>query len=87
MQVVYRANNLIEAHLAKHALEGLDIPVFVFGESLQGGAGELPLFGALRVCVPDSYLDEAMACLKELPLRQGCENHGEEDPGALPAAG
>lgn len=87
MQVVYRANNLIEAHLAKHALEGLDIPVFVFGESLLGGAGELPLFGVLRVCVPDSYIDEAMACLRELPLEQGCESHGEGDPGALPVTG
>ncbi|MGH8027844.1 MAG: hypothetical protein ACREO0_14070, partial [Pseudoxanthomonas sp.] len=29
VQVVYRANNLIEAHLAKHALEGMDIPVFI----------------------------------------------------------
>lgn len=87
MQVVYRANNLIEAHLAKHALEGLDIPVFIFGESLLGGAGELPLFGVLRVCVPESHLDEATACLRELLLEQGCEDHGEEDMGALPAAG
>lgn len=87
MQVVYRANNLIEAHLAKHALEELDIPVFIFGESLLGGAGELPLFGVLRVCVPDPYVEEATACLKELPLEQGCEDHGEGDPGALPAMG
>lgn len=87
VQVVYRANNLIEAHLAKHALEGLDIPVFIFGESLLGGAGELPLFGVLRVCVPDSYVDEAVAGLKELPLEQGCEDQSEEDPGALPATG
>ncbi|KAF1706564.1 DUF2007 domain-containing protein [Pseudoxanthomonas sacheonensis] len=85
MQVVYRANNLIEAHLAKHALEGLDIPAFIFGESLLGGAGELPLFGVLRVCVPDSHIDEAMACLKELPLAQECGSHGEGDPDALPA--
>lgn len=87
MQVAYRANNLIEAHLAKHALEGLDIPVFIFGESLLGGAGELPLFGVLRVCVPDPYIDEAMACLKELSLGQECADHGEGDPGALPATG
>jgi hypothetical protein len=87
VQVVYRANNLIEAHLAKHALEGLDIPVFIFGESLLGGAGELPLFGVLRVCVPDLHVEEATACLKELPLEQGCEDHGEGDPGALPATG
>jgi hypothetical protein len=87
VQVVYRANNLIEAHLAKHTLESLDIPVFIFGESLLGGAGELPLFGVLRVCVPDPYLEEAMACLKELPLGQGCEDRDEGDPGALPATG
>ncbi|MET1163270.1 MAG: DUF2007 domain-containing protein [Pseudoxanthomonas sp.] len=87
MQVVHRANNLIEAHLAKHALEGVDIPVFIFGESLLGGAGELPLFGVLRVCVPDPYVEEAMACLKELQLEQEREVQGEEDPGALPATG
>ena len=87
MQVVYRANNLIEAHLAKHALEGVDIPVFIFGESLLGGAGELPLFGVLRVCVPDPYVDEAMACLKELQLEQEYQNQGEGDPDALPATG
>ena len=87
MQVVYRANNLIEAHLAKHALEGLDIPVFIFGESLLGGAGELPLFGVLRVCVPDPYVDEAVSCLQVLQLELACENHGGEDPGALPATG
>jgi hypothetical protein len=87
VQVVYRANNLIEAHLAKHALEGMDIPVFIFGESLLGGAGELPLFGVLRVCVPDSYLDEATACLQEMQLEQASGDHGKEDPGALPATG
>jgi hypothetical protein len=87
VQVVYRANNLIEAHLAKHALEGLDIPVFIFGESLLGGAGELPLFGVLRVCVPDPYLEEATACLMEIPMGQACEDHDQGDAGALPAMG
>lgn len=87
VQVVYRANNLIEAHLAKHALEGMDIPAFIFGESLLGGAGELPLFGVLRVCVPDPYFDEATTCLQELQLEQARDHHGEEDPGALPATG
>ena len=87
MQVVHRANNLIEAHLAKHALEGADIPVFIFGESLLGGAGELPLFGVLRICVPDPFVEQAMACLKELQLEQARDIQGEEDPGALPATG
>ena len=63
MQVVYRAQNLFDAHLARHLLEDAGIPVFVMGESLLGGAGELPLFGVLRVCVPDGHETEAAACL------------------------
>src|SRR6218665_963182 len=53
MQLVYQTNNLFDAHLARHALEDAGIPAFVFGENLLGAAGELPLFGVLRVCVPD----------------------------------
>lgn len=66
MQVAYRAHNLFDAHLAKHLLEEADIPAFVMGESLLGGAGELPLFGVLRVCVPEGYEEEASACLQVL---------------------
>lgn len=78
MQVVYRAHNLIDAHLAKHLLEDAGLPVFVFGESLLGGAGELPLFGVLRVCVPDGYEEEAAACLQALSQGQA-EEAGDLD--------
>ena len=64
MQVVYRAQNLVDAHLAKHLLDDAGIPAFVMGESLLGGAGELPLFGVLRVCVPEGHEAEAATCLE-----------------------
>lgn len=70
MQVAYRAHNLFDAHLAKHLLEEADIPAFVMGESLLGGAGELPLFGVLRVCVPEGYEEEAAACVQVLSQEQ-----------------
>jgi hypothetical protein len=73
MQIAYRAQNLFDAHLAKHLLEEADIPAFVMGESLLGGAGELPLFGVLRVCVPEGYEDEAAACLQVLAQGQADE--------------
>jgi hypothetical protein len=76
MQVAYRAHNLFDAHLAKHLLEEADIPAFVMGESLLGGAGELPLFGVLRVCVPEGYEDEAAACLQVLSQEQASEDTG-----------
>lgn len=87
MQVAYRADNLFDAHLAKHALEDAGIPAFVFGESLLGAGGELPLFGVLRVCVPDPLLPRAHAVVAGLgfgasgPISDGLE----DDPGLLPA--
>lgn len=68
MQVVYRANNLFDAHLVKHALEDVGLPAFVFGESLVGGMGELPLFGVLRVCVPDGAQEQAQDVIAGLDL-------------------
>jgi hypothetical protein len=68
MQVAYRADNLFDAHLAKHALEDAGIMAFVFGESLLGAGGDLPLFGVLRVCVPDESLEKAQEVLMVLGL-------------------
>ena len=78
MQVAYRANNLFDAHLARHVLEEAEIPAFVFGENLLGGAGELPLFGVLRVCVPDPCVPDAEAALARAGLL------GEDLAGAAP---
>jgi hypothetical protein len=92
MQVAYRAINLFDAHLARHALEDAEIPAFVFGEQLLGAGGELPLFGVLRVCVPDSALPHALDVLRAADLlpsglseaAAGPISGGEPDPGLLP---
>ncbi len=80
MQVAYRANNLFDAHLARHALEDAGIPAFVFGENLLGAGGELPLFGVLRVCVPDPCLADAEAALQAA----GLAGDGLPEAGADP---
>lgn len=85
MQVVYRARDLFDAHLAKHLLEEADLPVFVLGESLLGGAGELPMFGVLRVCVPDGYEEQASACLLALSQEHAVEGDEQDESGPLPA--
>lgn len=68
MKPVYDAANLIDAHLVRHALEDAGIPVFIAGESLTGGMGELPLHGLLRVCVPAAAWPEADAVVQALGL-------------------
>jgi len=88
MQLVYQAENLFDAHLVKHALENAGIPAFVLGESLLGAGGELPLFGLLRVCVPDSAKAEADAIVAALALGEGAGVpilDDDETPGLLPA--
>ncbi|MEE7546677.1 DUF2007 domain-containing protein [Xanthomonas sp. Kuri4-1] len=68
MQIAYRASHLIDAHLARHALEDAGITAFVFGESLLGGMGELPLFGVVQVCVGDADLHRAQEVLRAIGL-------------------
>jgi hypothetical protein len=91
MKVVYEAANLIDAHLVRHALEAQEIPVFLKGEALLGGMGELPLFGTILVCVPDVVWPEASDIVAALPLNQppaDAAGEGEElpaGPGWLPA--
>ena len=86
MRVVYEAASLIDAHLVKHALEETGIPVFLRGESLLGGMGELPMFGVVAVCVPDSAWPEARAIVDLLPIAMPCASvlDDEDDLGPLP---
>ncbi|GHA89762.1 DUF2007 domain-containing protein [Cognatilysobacter bugurensis] len=68
MRVVYEAANVIDAHLVRHALEDAGLPVFLRGEALVGGMGELPLFGVVAVCVPEAALPAAREILQTLPI-------------------
>jgi hypothetical protein len=87
MKVVYEAANLIDAHLVRHALEAVEIPVFLRGEQLLGGMGELPLFGLIAVCVPDAAWPEARDVVDALGLGEvpGEGSGADEDFGWLPA--
>lgn len=85
MKVVYEAANLIDAHLVRHALEAADIPVFLRGEQLLGGMGELPLFGLIAVCVPDVAWPAARGIVEALPLGEAPDAEAAaDDPGWQP---
>lgn len=51
MRIVYRAENIIDAHLVRNVLEGAGIPAHVSGEYLTGAMGELPVMGLVNVLV------------------------------------
>ena len=86
MKVVYEAANLIDAHLVRHALEAAEIPVYLRGESLVGGMGELPMFGVVAVCVPEAAWPQARAIVDELALDEPLAAAADDDaagPGGL----
>lgn len=66
MRIVYRAQNLIDAHLVKDALESADVPAFISGEYLTGGVGQLPALDYVAVLVPESSLDVAEPIVREI---------------------
>lgn len=89
MRVVYEAANLIDAHLVRHALEDAGLPVFLRGEALLGGMGELPLFGVVAVCVPEAALPEAREIVQALPItaQPAAGEHADEGIAPLPLHG
>lgn len=66
MRIIYRAQNLIDAHLVKDALESADVPAFISGEYLTGGVGQLPALDYVAVMVPASSVDAAESIVREI---------------------
>ena len=64
MIIVYHAANSLEAHLIKNLLEQHDIPVFIQGEHLQSGVGEIPAIGLVTVQIDNSHYNQAKQLIK-----------------------
>ncbi len=59
MKIVYNATDAIEAQLMKNMLQQVDIDAFIHGDILQGGIGELQVFGLVQVLVHDDNYYQA----------------------------
>ena len=93
MHIIYRAQNLFDAHLVKDALEHGEIPAFISGEYLTGAIGQLPAMDYIAVMVPDSSIPAASAIVRDVEA-QLCEARAAindvgdiDDEGALIFAG
>lgn len=89
MRIVYRAENLVDAHLVKDALEQDGIPAFIGGEYLIGGIGQLPARDFIVVSVPDVCMEAAEPRVREVIAMLGeareTANEGGLASGLLPA--
>lgn len=82
MRIVYRAENLVDAHLVKDVLEQAEIPAFISGEYLIGGVGQLPARDFIAVSVPDVCVEAAEPHVKAIMAMLG-EARAEADRGDL----
>jgi hypothetical protein len=82
MRIVYRAENLVDAHLVKDALEQDGIPAFISGEYLIGGVGQLPARDFIVVSVPDVCVEAAEPRVREVIAMLG-EARAAADEGEL----
>jgi hypothetical protein len=92
MRIIYRAQNLIDAHLVKDALESAEIPAFISGEYLTGGVGQLPALDYVAVLVPESSVDIAEPIVREIDhalaeARQVLQEQDDDTSDLLPAPG
>jgi len=90
MHIVYRAENLFDAHLVKDALEQAEIPAFIGGEYLMGAVGQLPARDYMTVLVPESSLPAAEGVVRGVEAmlaeaRQALDEAGDAPDDLLPA--
>lgn len=65
MKRIYEVANSSEAYILRDMLTDLGVYVFIHGEYLQGGVGELPAFGLIGLSVHDEDVEKARGFLKE----------------------
>jgi cupin 2 domain-containing protein len=83
MKTFYEASNAIEAHLLADLLRQEGLQVHVLGEYLQGGIGELPAAGFVRLAVDETDLPQARELVRqwEAGLLQTLEDASEQGGG------
>lgn len=74
METVFEAENNVEAHMIVHLLERSGIEAKIMGEHLQGGVGELPAHGNVRVVVDPNDAAQSKSLISEWEAEQ------KEDP-------
>ncbi|MEX0739078.1 MAG: DUF2007 domain-containing protein [Pseudohongiella sp.] len=84
MKIVYRANDIIEAHIVAGMLRANDIEPHVGGHYLQGAVGDLAMDGFANVLVAEDDYDAAIQLVREYDASAAQNDGKEEDSAAEP---
>ena len=83
MRQVFEASNMLEAHVVNGVLQAEGIHSFVQGEYLQGGLGDLPVSGLVRVAVNDVDYEQARAIILQWEAEQQEEGPSSQSSSAV----
>ena len=87
MKLLYEASNSIEAHMILNLLEQAGLRGRIDGEYLQGGVGELPPIGLVRVMIYESDYDAAKEIITEWDKNQPIQKKVKSNKKAGPFFG
>jgi hypothetical protein len=79
MKIIYRAANIIEAHIVAGMLKANDIEAYVSGHYLQGGVGEVSASDFANVSVGSADIEEAEAFIVEYERSESSASETVED--------
>lgn len=85
MRVIYRASDIVEAHIVAGMLEAGGIEAYVAGHYLQGGIGDLSPLGFANVLVGERDFDAAVAVVRVYEQGDGApadQPAGDDPAGA-----
>jgi len=65
MQIIYKASNIVEAHIVAGMLQAEGIEAYVGGHYLQGAIGDLSPLGFANVFVDEADMARASVLIRE----------------------
>jgi hypothetical protein len=83
MKIVYRAENILEAHIVSGMLTASGIQAYTSGHYLQGAIGDLSPAGFANVMVGDEHFDHAVSVVKEYEQNRSRSEAEEAENGEV----
>lgn len=84
MKTLYQAANAVEAHILADYLKQEGLSAQVLGEHLQGGVGELPAWGLVRLVIDDEDYEAGREAIARWEAQQPAD---APDPPTAPDPG
>lgn len=85
MKIIFRANDILEAHIISGMLNSQGVETYVGGHYLQGAVGDLAAMGFANVFVADEHADLAEQLLQDYQQAEFIDFPLADEEGLAPA--